>query len=237
MPATATKTPAPAAIEDEIDNLEGRRDRLQEKMNEIEDDLDAARSALQEADSDEEQDEALDRAQELQVRHDTIEEALTDVKTDLEMLRDDLAEAKAAQQEEEKMEALAELGRRAIEAREEYEEVRDDIIEVLEERAPELANRFSQWLDAAETFRGALVREERHIYERPSSTTDADRERANELIEELRERGVTRMKDALAPHRTSIPARRWRGWSHENGYGGPGGGTEIRRGVHSRIWQ
>ena len=224
MPATATQTTLdPAAIESEIGNLEARRDRLRDKLGEIEDDLDAARSALREADSEEEQDEALDAAQELQVRHDTIEEALTEVETDLEMLRGDLADAEAAQEKEERLEALAELGREAVDRREEYEEVRDELIEVLEERAPELARRFSAWLDAAETFRSSLVKVESHAYERPSSTTDADRERADELVAELKERGVDRFKDALAPFRTSIPARRWRGWSHENGYSGPEG--------------
>ena len=223
MPTATQTTPAPAAIESEIEDLEQRRDRLQDKMSEIEDDLDAARTRLQEAGSEEAQDEALDRAQELQARHDTIAEALTDVETDIEMLRDDLSEATAAQQEDEKMEALAELGRRAIEARAEYEEVRDEVLAFLQEKAPALADAFSEWLGAAETFREALVREDRHIYERPSSTSDADRERADALISELKERGVERFKDALAPFHTSIPARRWRGWSHENGYGGPEG--------------
>ena len=223
MPATAsTETADPDAIQAEIEELEARRDRLTEKRKAVESDLSSARSALQNADSEKAQDEALDKAERLQLQVDTLTEAITDVETDLGVLRDRLSDARAVQRREDELDELAEKGREAMDARKDYEAVRDEIIDVLREKAPELADTFSAWLTAADDFRSALVNEERHVYRRLSSTTKADRERAEGLISELKERGVTRMKDALAPHHTSVPARRWQGWSHEDGYTGPG---------------
>lgn len=227
MPATApAETADPAAIEAEIEDLETRRDRLTEKREAVEADLDDARGALQNAESEEAQDEALDKAERLQLQVDTLTEAITDVETDIEVLRHRLSDARSARRREDELTELAELGREAMEARKDYDAVRAEIIEVLREKAPELADRFSAWLTAAEDFRTALLSEERHALNRPSSTTKADRKRAEGLISELKERGVTRLKDALAPHHTSVPAQRWMGWSHENGYDGPGGGLK-----------
>lgn len=212
MPATATQTTLdPSAIESEIEDLEARRNRLREKMTEIGSDLSDARSALQTADGEEDEEKALSTAEALQVRHNTVSEALTEVETDLEMLRDDLAEAKAAHRREEKLEDLSELGREAIEARADYEEVRAEIVAFLKERAPELAARFSAWLDAAEKFRSALRREERGVYG-ARSTSKADEARAEELIEELKHRGVTPFLRALAPFKAGGEPHLWKGW-------------------------
>jgi chromosome segregation ATPase len=221
MPATATAYD-PSAIESEITELEERRDRLEEKRASIEDDLQDARAALQTADADEEEDEALDRAERLQVQYDTLTEAISDVEVELEALRSRLSDARAAQREEEKLEALAKKGRKAVEARAEYDEVRDEILEFLREKAPELARLYDEWKEAATAFRDALKRENRNVYHRPTSTSAAEEERALKLIGELKERGVQPFKDALDPHHTG-DARRWIGWTHENGYGGPGG--------------
>ncbi len=225
MTATATaQTPEPSAIESEIQAVKERRERLKDRRDDVEADLEDARTTLQHADTDEGADEALDRAERLQVQYDTLTEAIEDQTVKVEELREDLAASRKAHRREEKMDELAELGRDAMDAREDYEAVRDEITKVLREKAPELADTFSAWLTAADDFRTALVDEERHVYRRLSSTTKADRERAEGLISELKERGVTRMKDALAPHHTSVPARRWQGWSHEDGYTGPGDG-------------
>lgn len=231
MPATATEETAdPAAIEAEIEELEARRDRLTEKRGAVESDLQDARTRLQQAEDEEAQDEALDKAERLQLQVDTLTEAITDVETDLEVLRDRLSDARAARRREEKLEALAEKGREAVEAREEYEAVRDEIIDVLREKAPDLARRFSAWLTAASDFRSALVREETHVQRRPSSTTEEDEERAEALISELKERGVQPFKNALAPHYAG-DARRWMGWERDGGYDGPDGG--LREAVES----
>lgn len=230
MPATApTETADPDAIQAEIEELEARRDRLTEKRKAVEADLSSARSALQEAKDEEGQDDALDKAERLQLQVDTLTEAISDVETDLEVLRGRLSDARSARRREEKLDELAEKGRQAMNAREDYEAVRGEIIDVLREKAPALADAFSGWLTAADDFRTALVEEERHACNRPSSTTTEDTERAQALISELKDRGVTRLKDALAPHHTSIPARRWEGWSHENGYGG------LDRGLKSAV--
>lgn len=221
MPATATKTTLdPAAIESEIENLEQRRDRLRDKLDEIESDLSGARSALQTADSKEDEEKALDTAERLQVRHNTVKEAIRDLEVDLEALNTRLDEARAAQEEEQRLEELAEMGREAIEARENYDAVRDEIVEVLREKAPELAERFSAWLDAAEEFRGVLRQEERGVYG-ARSTSKADEVRAEELIEELKHRGVTPFLRALAPFKAGGEARNWKGWDHnEDGLDG-----------------
>lgn len=228
MPAQTT--PDPAAIESEIEDLEARRNRLREKMGEIEDDLQDARTRLQEAEDGEAQDEALDRAERLQLQHDTVSEAVADVEADIEVLRGDLDEAKVAQEEEQRLEELAQLGREAIEARAAYDDVRDEIVKVLEERAPELANRFSEWLTAAEDFRGALVEVAPGVYDR-SHTTEEDEAEAEALISELKGRDVQPFKDALAPHHTSIDVHKWRGWSYEDGYSVPVG--PLREAVES----
>jgi chromosome segregation protein len=217
MPATIDD---PEAIQDEIEELEARRDRLDEKRASIEDDLQDARAALQTAD--EEEDEALDRAERLQVQYDTLTEAISDVEVELEALRSRLSDARAARRREEKMEALASKGREAIEAREKYDDLRDEVLQFLREKAPELSQRFDEWKNAATAFRGALKREERGVYQRPTSTSAEDEERASKLIGELKERGVQPFKDALDPHATG-DARRWAGWSHDPGYSGPGG--------------
>jgi chromosome segregation ATPase len=219
MPATIDD---PAAIESEINDLEARRDRLQEKREGVQDELQDARQALQSADTDEGEDEALDRAERLQIRADTLTEAITEVEVDLEALRDSLEDARAARRREEKLEALAERGRAAVEAREAYDALRDEILELLREKAPELARRYSAWTDAAKAFRDALVREESHVQRRRSSTTEEDVERAEALISELKDRGVLPFKDALRPHASPRPEQ-WFGWSHENGYSGPDG--------------
>lgn len=227
MQATTTaETPEPSAIESEIEAVKARRERLKERRASVESDLQDARSALQTADTDEAADEALDKAERLQVQYDTLTEAIEDQTVEIETLREDLESARAAHRREDELNELAELGREAMEAREDYEAVRDELIKVLREKAPELARRFSAWLTAADAFRTALVDEETHIYHRPSSTTKADTERAEALASELKDRGVTRFKDALAPHHTTIPAQRWLGWSHENGYDGPEAGLK-----------
>lgn len=207
------ETPDPAAIEDEVEGLRARRDRLQEKLSEIEDDLSGARSALQMADSKEDEEKALDTAERLQVRHNTVKEAIRDLEVDLEALNTRLDEARAAQEEEQRLEELAELGREAIEARESYDAVRDEIVEVLREKAPELAERFSAWIDAAEEFRSALRREERGVYG-ARSTSKADEVRAEELIEELKHRGVTPFLRALAPFKAGGEPHLWKGWDY-----------------------
>ena len=84
MPATIDD---PAAIQDEITELEERRDRLKAKRNEVNDDLQDARAALQTADADEGGGEALERAERLQIRADTLTEAITEIEVDLEALR------------------------------------------------------------------------------------------------------------------------------------------------------
>jgi len=222
MPATAsTDTPDPEAIRTELQDLEARRDRLQEKREAVQSDLSDARTALQEADSEEAQEDALDEAERLQLQADTLTEAISDVETDLEVLRDRLAEVKAIQEEEERLEALAELGREAVESRQEYEAVRAEIVEVLRDKAPELAQRFSAWIDAAEDFRSALRREERGVYS-TTTRTDEEERRAEQLISELKERGVTPFLRAIAPFRGSGQARKWMGWSYnEDGPEGP----------------
>ena len=217
MPATVDD---PAAIESEIEELEERRARLKEKRESVEDDLQDARQALQTADEGE--GEALERAERLQIRADTLTEAITEIEVDLEALRSRLEDARAARRREEKMEALASKGREAIEAREKYDDLRDEVLQFLREKAPELSQRFDEWKNAATAFRGALKREERGVYQRPTSTSAEDEERASKLIGELKERGVQPFKDALDPHATG-DARRWAGWSHDPGYSGPGG--------------
>jgi chromosome segregation ATPase len=217
MPATVDD---PAAIEAEIKELQKRRDRLKDRREPVEADLQDARAALQSADEGE--GEALERAERLQGQYDALTEAITDVEVDLEALRSRLEDARAAQREEEKLEALARKGRKAVQAREEYDEVRDEILEFLREKAPELSERFDEWKNAATAYRDALKREERGVYHRPSSTSAEDEERALKLIGELKDRGVTPFKDALDPHATG-DARRWAGWSHDPGYSGPGG--------------
>ena len=219
MPATVED---PATIEEEIEEKESRRDRLREKRDEVDSDLREARAALQRAEDEEGQDEALDRAERLQVQHDTLTEAVKDVEAEIEALRDELTEAEAAQRREEKIQALAEKGRTAIQAREEYEAVRDEVLDLLREKAPELARLYSEWSDAAQDFRRALVREETHVQRRRSSTTEEDVERAEALIGELKDREVQPFKNALAPHHAGR-AEFWLGWSHDNGYTGPGG--------------
>jgi chromosome segregation ATPase len=219
MPATIDD---PEAIQSEINDLEARRDRLKEKREGVQDELQDARQALQNADTDEEEDEALDRAERLQIRADTLTEAITEVEVDLEALRDSLEDAREAQRREQKMEALAEKGRKAVEARAEYDALRDEVLDFLREKAPELARLYSEWSEAAEDFRTALVSEEPHVHHRRSSTTAEDEERAEALVSELKGRGVQPFKNALAPHRAGN-ARQWIGWSHENGYSGPGG--------------
>jgi len=219
MPATATAYD-PSAIESEITELQERRERLKDRREPVEDELAEARAALQSAD--EEEDEALDRAERLQVQYDTLTEAITDVEVDLEALRSRLSDARAAQRREEKIEALASKGREAVEARAEYDEVRDEILEFLREKAPELARLYDEWKEAATAFRDALERENRNVYHRPTSTSAGEEERASKLIGELKERGVQPFKDALDPHATG-DARRWAGWSHDPGYSGPGG--------------
>lgn len=218
MPATVDD---PAAIESEIEEQKARRDRLMEKRDEIEDELSEARTALQTAEGEEGQDEALDRAERLQVQHDTLSEALKDVEEEIEALRDRLSDARTAQRREEKLDALAEKGREAVEARAEYDRVRDEILDVLREKAPELARLYSEWADAAEDFRNALMGEETHALRRRSST-DEDVGRAEALISELKNRGVQPFKDALRPHAGRRP-QAWLGWSHDNGYSVPGG--------------
>jgi chromosome segregation ATPase len=217
MPATVDD---PAAIESEIEELEERRARLKEKRESVEDDLQDARQALQTADEGE--GEALERAERLQIRADTLTEAITEIEVDLEALRSRLEDARAARRREEKLEALASKGREAVEARAEYDEVRDEILEFLREKAPELARLYDEWKEAATAFRDALERENRNVYHRPTSTSAGEEERASKLIGELKERGVQPFKDALDPHATG-DARCWIGWTHENGYGGPGG--------------
>jgi len=218
MPATATAYD-PSAIESEITELQERRERLKDRREPVEDELAEARAALQDADAD---DDALDRAERLQGQYDTLTEAISDVEVELEALRSRLSDARAAQREEERLESLAEKGRKAIEAREEYDQLRDELLDVLRERAPELSERFDEWKNAATAFRDALKREERGVYQRPTSTSAEDEERAEALISELTDRGVTPFKDALDPHATG-DARRWAGWSHDPGYSGPGG--------------
>jgi len=219
MPATVDD---PEAIEAEIEELQERRDRLKDRRKPIEADLADARAALQSADAEEGEGEALERAERLQGQYDALTEAITDVEVDLEALRSRLSDARAAQREEERLESLAEKGREAIEAREEYDQLRDELLDVLRERAPELSERFDEWKNAATAFRDALKREERGVYQRPTSTSAEDEERASKLIGELKERGVQPFKDALDPHATG-DARRWAGWSHDPGYSGPGG--------------
>ena len=221
MPATAT-IEDPEAIQDELSDLKERRDQLREKRKEVEAVLEKAQNRLREADSEEERNEALDDAHELQVRRDTLQEAEAEVRADMAELEQLLDEAKAAQREEERLESLVEKGREAIEAREEYDQLRDELLDVLREKAPELSERFSAWKNAATAFRDALKREERGVYQRPTSTSAEDEERAEALISELKDRGVTPFKDALDPHATG-DARRWAGWSHDPGYSGPGG--------------
>ena len=220
MPTTTVHDPA--AIESEIEELKDRRERLEDRREPVEADLQDARAALQSADAEEGEGEALERAERLQGQYDALTEAITDVEVDLEALRSRLSDARAAQREEERLESLAEKGRKAIEARAEYDDLRDEVLAVLREKAPELSQRFDEWTKAASEFRNALVRVERHVQHRPSSTTAEDEERAEALVSELKDRGVTPFKDALAPHRGGR-ARRWIGWTHENGYGGPGG--------------
>lgn len=231
MPATATaETPEPSAIEAEIEAVESRRAKLRERREAVKSDLQDARTALKAADSEEDTEEALEKAERLQVQHDTLTEAIEEQSVEIESLRERLKDARAARRREEKLEALAEKGREAVEARTAYDAVRDEILEFLREKAPELARRFSEWRDAADTFRTALVREETHVQHRPSSTTAEDEERAEALISELKDRGVTPFKNALAPHYAG-DARRWKGWSHEAGYDGPSG--RLRKVVDS----
>jgi len=217
MPATVDD---PAAIESEIEELKDRRERLEDRREPVEVELSEARAALQDDDAD---DDALERAERLQGQHDALTEAITDVEVDLEALRSRLEDARAAQREEERLEALAKKGRKAIEARAAYDEVRDEILEFLREKAPELSQRFDEWTKAASEFRNALVRVERHVQHRPTAGTTEDEERAEALVSALKDRGVEPFKDALDPHRGGGKARRWMGWSHENGYSGPGG--------------
>jgi len=216
MPATADD---PEAIESEIEELKARRERLKDRREPVEADLQDARAALQDADAD---DDALARAERLQGQYDALTEAITDVEVDLEALRSRLSDARAAQREEEMIEALAKKGRKAIEARKEYDDLRDEVLAVLREKAPELARLYDEWKEAATAFRDALKRENRNVYHRPTSTSAGEEERASKLIGELKERGVQPFKDALDPHATG-DARCWIGWTHENGYGGPGG--------------
>ena len=220
MPATAT-IDDPEAIEDELSDLKERRDQLREKRKEVEAVLEKAHNRLKEADSEEERNEALDDAHELQVRRDTLQDAEDEVRADMAELEQLLDEAKAAQREEERLESLAEKGREAIEAREEYDQLRDELLDVLREKAPELARLYDAWRDAAKEFRGALVSEEMHVQRRISSTTEEDEERAEALISELKDRGVQPFKTALAPHYAG-DARKWLGWSHDSGYSVPG---------------
>jgi chromosome segregation protein len=220
MPATATTdTPAPEVVQSEIESVEARRDRLQERRESVEADLQDARTALKEAEDEEAQDEALDRAERLQLQAETLTEAIDEQSVEIETLRDRLSEVKAARRREEKIETLAELGREAVEAREEFEAVRGEIIDMLREKAPALAARFSEWISAAGEFRDALRREERGVYE-TSSRTDEQKRRAEKLIGEMRDRGVTPFVRALAPHQTGQP-RRWEGWTYAEG--GPEG--------------
>ena len=219
MPATADD---PAAIESEIEELQERRDRLQDRRKPVKADLQDARAALQSADAEEGEGEALERAERLQGQYDALTEAITDVEVDLEALRSRLSDARAAQREEERLESLAEKGRKAIEARAAYDAVREEVLAVLREQAPELARLYDEWTKAASEFRGALRREERGVYHRPTAGTAEEEEKAEALISELKDRGVQPFKNALAPHHSG-EARRWAGWSHENGYGGPGG--------------
>ena len=234
MPATATPE-TPDVIEDDLSDLKARRDRLKEKREEIEADLEKAHDRLREADSEEEQDDVLDDSHELQVRRDTLQEAEDDVRGDIAELEQRLDEAKAARREEERLEELAEMGREAVEARRDYESIRDELVEVMEGKAPELAHRFSAWLDAAEAFRDALKRENGNVYYRPSSTTAEEEARVEELVEEMKSRGVADFKSAMAPHYRSGEARRWVGWDHESGYdaldGGLRGAIETVRAV------
>jgi chromosome segregation ATPase len=217
MPATADD---PEAIESEIEELKARRERLKDRREPVEADLQDARAALQDADAD---DDALARAERLQGQYDALTEAITDVEVDLEALRSRLSDARAAQREEEKLEALARKGRKAVQAREEYDDLRDEVLAVLREQAPELARLYDEWSAAATAFRDALVRVERHVRHRPTAGTTEDEERAEALVSALKDRGVEPFKDALDPHRGGGKARRWMGWSHENGYSGPGG--------------
>lgn len=225
MPATAT--PDPESIESEVDELKERRDRLQSKRDEVGDQLTEARTALQQADDEESQDQALSKAERLQTRADTLDEAITEVEVDLEALRDQLTDARAARRREETLEELAELGRAAIQAREEYDDVRDELVNILKEYAPKLARLRSEWTDAAKTFRSTLKRTNGDVYPHHTAT-DEDEEQALSLIEELKERGCTPFKNCLRPHATPRP-NRWLGWS-ENGYTGPGGklGTVLK---------
>jgi chromosome segregation ATPase len=215
----ATDTPAPEAVQSEIEAVEARRDRLQERRESVEADLQDARTALKKAEDEGAQDEALDRAERLQVQHDTLTEAINDLSVEAEELQDRLSEVKAARRREEKIEDLAELGREAVEAREEFEAVRGEIVEVLKAKAPALAARFSAWIESANEFRDALRREERGVYD-TSSRTDEQERRAEELIGEMKDRGVTPFVRALAPHQTGQP-RRWEGWTYAEG--GPEG--------------
>ena len=209
MPTTAVHDPA--AIEAEIEEQSARRDRLQDEVAQVEEKLQDARTRLQAADEEDARSEALSDVRRLQTDHDALTGAVEAVQEKIESLRARLHEARAAQQRENQLEALAEKGRTAVEAREEFEAVRDEILEVLREKAPELARLFAAWLDAADTFRGALTREETHALQRPSKTTDEDTARALTLISEMKEREVVPFQDAVAPAYTSVPAYRWEG--------------------------
>lgn len=216
----AVETPDPSAVESELEAVKARRDRLKERRESVESDLQDARAALQSAEEEEAQDEALDRAERLQVQHDTLTEAIDDLSVEAEELEQRWAEVKAVRREEQKLEDLAEMGREAVEAREDYEAARREVVEILRDKAPELAERFSAWLDAANDFRDALRREERGVYATTGRTDEQER-RANELVAELKERGVTPFLRAIAPFRGTGQPRRWEGWEYAEG--GPEG--------------
>jgi len=218
MPATAT-VHDPSAIESEIQAVESRRAKLRERREAVEADLQDARTALKDADSEEDTEEALEKAERLQVQHDTLTEAIEEQNVEVESLRERLSDARAARKREEKLNELAELGREAIEARAEYDAVREEVLDLLREKAPKLADAFSAWLTAASGFRSALVSEEMHVQRRLSSTTTEDENRAEALISELKDRGVMPFKDALAPYHGGN-ARRWMGWESDEGYDG-----------------
>lgn len=221
MPTVATTdTPDPNAIESEIEAVKARREKLEERREAVEAELEDARAALQNADSEEAQDEALDEAQRLQVQADTLSEAINNLSAEVETLRGRLSEVKAVRRREQKLEDLAEMGREAVEARAEYEAVRGEIVEVLRDKAPELAERFSAWISAANEFRDALRREERGVYATTDRTAEQER-RAGELISEMKDRGVQPFLRAIAPFRGTGQPNRWEGWEYAEG--GPEG--------------